>query len=334
MKFAHPAYLWLLLILVPLIAWYIYKQRHDNPSLALSSLSPFKNANPSLRARSRHILFALRLGVVACLIVMLARPLLADNKKSVQTRTTVEGTDIVIALDLSTSMMARDFKPDRFGAAKRVAKSFIEGRPNDNIGLVIFAGESMRSIPLTSDHETVMSRIDELRLGMMEDGTAIGDGIGTAINAIKDGQAKSKSIILMTDGDNNAGLLTPRDAGLLAKEYGIKVYTIGIGTRGKADVPIPDQFGRTTLHKMDVIIDENILKDIAKETNAKYFRATDDKVLSDIFAEIDQLETTEMNVENFAHTEDDPGIWPWLALFLFLAELTLRYTVFRAGPQQ
>lgn len=333
MKFAHPAYLWLLLIIIPLIAWYIYKQRRDNPTLALSSLSPFRNIQPSLRSRCRHILFALRLAVIACLIVMLARPLLTD-KNAIQSRSTTEGTDIVIALDLSTSMLARDFKPDRLEAAKKVAQNFIEGRPNDNIGLVVFAGESMRAIPLTSDREALIDYINQLKIGMIEDGTAIGDGIGSAINAIVDGQAKSKSIILLTDGDNNAGLLTPRDAGLLAKERGIKVYTIGIGTRGKADFPIPDQFGRVTYQKIDVIIDEKILKEIAQETQAKYFRATNDKVLSDIFHEIDQLEKTEMNVENFSHSEDDPGIWPWLALFFFLAELTLRYTVFRSGPQQ
>ena len=334
MKFAHPQYLWLLLIYIPLVVWYIYKQRKDNPTLALSTLSPFKHVQPSLRARMRPVLFVLRLLVIGCLIVMLARPLLSDDKRTSRSIATTEGTDIVLAIDVSGSMLARDFQPNRLEAAKKVAIDFVQGRPDDNIGLVIFAGESMRSLPLTSDHDAVINYINQLSTGMIEDGTAIGDGIGTAINAIANGQAKSKSIILLTDGVNNMGLITPRDAGLLAKERNIKVYTIGIGKMGQADFPVQDQFGRLTYQKMDVVIDEAILKDIAKDTQARYYRATDGKVLAQVFEEIDKLEKTEMNVEHFAHNEDDPGVWPWLALGLFLLELTLRYTVFRSGPQQ
>lgn len=332
MQFANPAYLWLFLIYIPLIAWYIYKQRIDHPSLALSSLTAFARMRTSWRVRLRHILFVLRLAAIGCLIIMLARPLLDDNQKQGRIHSTTEGTDIVLAMDVSTSMLARDFNPDRLEAAKKVATDFINGRPDDNIGLVVFAGESMTALPLTNDREALTNYVASISTEMLEDGTAIGDGIGTAINSIANGQAKSKSIILLTDGVNNTGLLTPRDAGLLAKEKNIKVYTIGIGKRGKAQFPAYDQFGRKTFQMLDVVIDEGILRDIAKETNGKYFRATDSKVLADIFNEIDQLEKTRMNVEYFAHTEDDPGCWPWLAVFFILAELLLRYTVFRTDP--
>lgn len=332
MQFANSSYLWLFLIYIPLIAWYIYKQRIGHPSLLLSSLSAFDRIKPSWRVRWRHILFALRLAAIGCLIIMLARPLLPDDQRQGRVKSTTEGTDIILAMDVSTSMLARDFEPDRLEAAKKVATKFINGRPDDNIGLVVFAGESMTAMPLTNDHEAVNNYIASIQTEMLEDGTAIGDGIGTAINAIANGEAKSKSIIMLTDGVNNTGLLTPRDAGLLAKEKNIKVYTIGIGKRGKAQFPAYDQFGRKTTQLIDVVIDEDILRDIAKETNGKYFRATDSQVLAEIFTEIDQLEKTRMNVEYFAHTEDEPGVWPWLALTFLLLELVLRYTVFRTQP--
>lgn len=331
MQFANSEYLWLFLIYIPLIAWYVYKQRVDHPTMALSSLNPF-GTRKSLRASLRHILFALRLLAIGCLIIVLARPLLDDSKRNDRTETTVEGTDIVLAIDVSTSMLARDFDPDRIEAAKSVAINFVNGRPDDNIGLVVFAGESMTALPMTLDHEAVINYIESINTDMLEDGTAIGDGIGTAINAISNGHAKSKSIIMLTDGSNNTGLLTPRDAGQLAKKNNIKVYTIGIGKRGMADYPAIDMFGRKTYVKQEVVIDEDILKDIASATNAKYFRATNKKVLTDVFAEIDKLEKTEMDVRHFSHNEDDPGIWPWLAVVFFLIEVTLRYTYFRTGP--
>ena len=331
MQFANSEYLWLFLIYIPLIAWYVYKQRADHPTMALSSLKPF-GARKSLRASLRHILFALRLLAIGCLIIVLSRPLLDDSERNNRTETKVEGTDIVLAIDVSTSMLARDFDPDRIEAAKKVAIDFVNGRPNDNIGLVVFAGESMTSLPMTLDHEAVVNYIESINTDMLEDGTAIGDGIGTAINAISNGRAKSKSIIMLADGSNNTGLLTPRDAGLLAKKNNIKVYTIGIGKRGMADYPAVDMFGRKTYVKQEVVIDEDILKDIASAANAKYFRATDKQSLNNIFAEIDKLEKTEMDVRHFSHNEDDPGIWPWLAALFFLVEITLRYTYFRTGP--
>lgn len=332
MHFANPSYLWLFLVFIPLIAWYIYKQRRDNPTLSLSSLDAFVRIAPSWRVYMRHILFVLRLGVIGCLIFMLARPLLPDYLRETRIQSSVEGTDIVIALDVSPSMLARDFTPDRIEKAKSVATEFIKGRPNDNIGLVVFGGESKTALPLTNDRDALATYIASLNTDMMPDGTAIGDGIGTAINTITSGPAKSKSIILLTDGVNNTGLITPRDAGLLAKEKNIKIYAIGIGKRGKADFPAYDQFGRKVFTPVEVIIDEDILRDIATETQGKYFRATDDRVLENVFSEIDQLEKSQISVEHFTHTEDDPGIWPGLALFLFLSELVLRYTLFRKNP--
>lgn len=332
MHFANPSYLWLFLVYVPLIVWYILKQRRDNPTLAISTIDAFARVKPSWRVYVRHLLFILRLGVIGCLIIMLARPLLPDDERETRIESSVEGTDIVIALDVSPSMLARDFKPDRMEAAKSVATDFINGRPNDNIGLVVFGGESMTALPLTNDREALAEYIASVNTNMLPDGTAIGDGIGTAINTITSGSAKSKSIILLTDGVNNTGLITPRDAGLLAKEHNIKVYTIGIGKKGKAEFPAYDQFGRKTFVNVDVVIDEDILKDIARETQGKYFRATDGNVLRDIFSEIDKLEKSQISVEYFTHTEDDPGSWPLLAFALFLIELMLRYTVFRKNP--
>lgn len=336
MQFANPSYLWLLLVIIPLTAWYIYKQRKGHPTLAMSSLNAFTDMAPTWRVYMRHLLFVLRMGAIGCLIVLLARPLLPENEQEHRSVATIDGTDIIVALDISSSMLARDFEPNRLEAAKRVATNFINGRPDDNMGLVIFAGESLTALPLTNDRENLTKYIASINIDidrpMLEDGTAIGDGIGTSINAILNGKAKSKSIILITDGSNNTGVITPRDAGLLAKENNIKVYTIGIGTQGEAPYPAIDQFGRKTFVKQKVVIEEPILKDIAKETGGKYFRATDEHVLSNVFDEIDQLETTEMDVEHFSHTEDDPGIWPWLAFGLLALELTLRFTALRMRP--
>lgn len=332
MQFANPQYLWLFLIFIPLIVWYIYKQRNERPTLAVSSLNAFAGMRQSKRAMLRHILFVLRLATIGALIIVLARPLLDEDKRNSWSKTNIEGTDIVLAMDLSSSMLARDFDPNRLEAAKEIASKFVNGRPNDNIGIVVFAAETMTGLPMTLDHEALDTYIKSLTEGMLEDGTAIGDGIGSAINAISSGTAKSKSIILLTDGSNNTGILTPRDAGREAKKKGVKVYTIGVGKKGEAPYPVIDMFGRTTYQNMPVVIDEDILTDIAKETGGRYFRATDKETLSDIFDEIDKLEKTEMDVQNFSHTEDDPGIWPWLVLGFFLLEITLRYTYFRTGP--
>ncbi len=328
MTFAHPGILWLLLLLVPLVAWYIWKHRIAYPSLGISTAAPFAKMRKPLKAYMLHGLFALRLLAIAAIIVMLARPQTRDSWRTSRT----EGTDMIIALDISSSMLARDFKPDRLEAAKNIATNFINGRESDNMGLVVFAGEAFTGVPMTTDRAALANYVASLNREMLEDGTAIGDGLATSINRIKDGKAKSKSIILLTDGSNNTGIVAPLTAAEIAKKMGIKVYTIGIGTNGTAPFPQVNMFGRVEYVPMPVIIDEGTLRQIADMTGSKYFRATGNKVLSEIFDEIDQLEKTELDVRQFSHTEDN--YWPWalLALGLFTLELVLRHTWLRTLP--
>lgn len=276
----------------------------------------------------RHVLFGLRLATIGCLIVILARPQLKDNWRT----TSTEGTDIVLAIDVSSSMLARDFKPDRMGAAKSVAAKFIQGRESDNIGLVIFAGESLTGVPMTVDRALLLNYIEGIHMEMLEDGTAIGDGIATSLNRLKEGKAKSKSIILLTDGSNNTGVVAPVTASEVAKELGVRIYTIGVGTNGNAPYPTRNMFGKIEFVPQPVVIDEATLKTIASNTGGKYFRATDNKTLEAIFAEIDALEKTQMDVRHFSHTEDDYALWAWLALGLFALELLLRYAIVRQIP--
>lgn len=328
MQLAHPHYLWLLLVLVPLIAWYLYKHRSLHPALEISSTKPFAKLGTPLRAWLMHLVFLLKLGAIACVIVILARPQTRDSWNT----SSVEGTDIVIALDISTSMLARDFKPDRFEAAKEVAAKFVAGREGDNIGLVIFAAESFTSLPMTTDRSMIANYINDIKMGMLQDGTAIGDGLATSINRIKEGKAKSKSIILLTDGSNNTGNVAPITASEIAKQLGIKVYTIGIGTNGTAPYPQENEFGRIVYTPLPVVIDETTLRTIAENTGGKYFRATGNNVLKEIFAEIDRLEKTKMDLRNFSSTEDDYMPWATAALSLFGLAVLLRYTILRTTP--
>jgi Ca-activated chloride channel family protein len=316
-------------VYVPLIVWYVLKQRNARPTLSISSTSAFDKTPMPLRARLRHVLFILRLAAIGCLIIILCRPQQKDNWRTSST----EGTDIILAMDISSSMLARDFQPNRLEAAKEMAKKFVSDRPDDNIGIVIFSGESLTGLPMTGNHSAVLNYLDAIKTGMLEDGTAIGDGIATSINRILQGKAKSKSIILLTDGSNNTGTVTPLDAAGVAKNKKIKIYTIGIGTRGTAEAPAYyDALGRIVYERQKVEIDEKTLTTIANETNGKYFRATDNKVLAQVFHEIDQLEKTKMDVKHFSHTEDDFALWGWILLALICFELTLRYTVFRTLP--
>ena len=328
MQFAHPYLLFLFVLLIPLIVWYILRQRNSHPTLALSSTSAFAKMPTSWRQYMRHVLFALRVAAIGCLIIVLARPQLKDQWATANT----EGTDIVIALDISGSMLARDFEPNRIEAAKRVAANFIQGRTSDNIGLVIFAGESLTGVPMTGDRAPLITYASNINVGMLEDGTAIGDGIATSLNRIKDGKAKSRSIILITDGSNNSGTVTPLSAAEVAKEMGVKIYTIGVGTNGKALSPSYDMFGRITYTPQEVVIDEATLKSIANTTGGKYFRATNNDVLIDVFSEIDALEKTKMNVSSCSHTEDDYMLWAWLAFGLFTLEIILRKVILRPIP--
>ena len=329
MEFARPHLLWLFLIYIPLIIWYILKQAHAEPSVQISSLNAFSKLHTSYKVYLKHVMFALRLAAIGCLIIILCRPQTHDSWESSKT----EGTDIVIALDVSTSMLAQDFKPDRFEAAKDVASQFISGRESDNIGIVIFAGESFSLVPMTTDKAVLVNYIKEIKMGMLEDGTAIGDGLATAINRIKDGKAKSKSIILLTDGSNNTGIVAPLTAADIAKQYGIKVYTIGVGTMGSALFPVGiNYYGKIEYQQLPVVIDETTLRSIANKTGGKYFRATSKNVLKDIFSEIDKLEKTELDIRKYNQTQDDYMLWAWLLLIFVGADILIRHTLLRSIP--
>lgn len=295
MVFANPLYLFLLLLLIPVIVWYILKQKNAQASLQVSTTQAFDKMPKSYKVYLRHVRFALRILVITCLIIVLARPQSTDNWQNSST----EGVDIVLALDISGSMMARDFKPDRVEAAKDVAAQFVSGRENDNIGLVIFAGESFTMCPMTTDHAVLLNLMKDVHCGMVDDGTAIGDGLATAINRIKDGPAKSKTIILLTDGTNNAGDIAPLTAAQIAKSLGIRVYTIGVGSKGLAPYPVQTPYG-ITYQNMPVEIDESALQQIAATADGKYFRATNKNVLKNIFEEIDKMEKTKLTVKEYS----------------------------------
>lgn len=328
MLLANPNMLWLLLLLIPLIAWYVWKQRNMHAALGVSTTLPYAKLPRSFRAMLRHVAFAMQLAAIACVIVILARPQTRDSWRT----SSVEGTDIVLAMDISTSMLARDFKPDRFEAAKKVARQFVSGREGDNMGLVIFAAESFTAVPMTTDRSLLANYIHDLKMGMLQDGTAIGDGLATSINRIREGKAKSKSIILLTDGSNNTGNVAPLTAAEIAAKNGIKVYTIGVGTNGMAPYPQEDFAGRISYVNMPVVIDEPTLKQIAEITGGQYFRATSNTVLADIFEQIDKLEKTQMDVKDFSQTEDDYMAWAIAALALFCMVILMRCTVLRTIP--
>lgn len=330
MNLAHPGYLWLFLLFIPLIAWYVWSQRKANPSMRMSSISAFKGLSTSWKVYVNHFSFVLKLAALSCLIIILCRPQTYDKWSMSDT----EGTDIVMAIDISASMLSRDLQPDRLEAAKKVASDFVAKRESDNIGLVIFAGEGFTLLPMTTHQATLLNTIHEISINMLDaDGTAIGDGIATAINRIKDGKAKSKSIILLTDGTNNSGVVAPLTAAEIAQKEGIRIYTIGLGTRGTAETPYAQGFGGELLYKpMPVTIDEESLKKVAQMTGGKYFRATDNDVLTSIFNEIDKLEKTKIDVKNFTNTQDNYMPWAWALLLLVLLNLTISYTVLRRIP--
>lgn len=330
MNLAHPGYLWLFLLFIPLIAWYVWSQRKANPSMRMSSISALKGLSTSWKVYVKHFSFVLKLAALSCLIIILCRPQTYDKWSMSDT----EGTDIVMAIDISASMLSRDLQPDRLEAAKKVASDFVAKRESDNIGLVIFAGEGFTLLPMTTHQATLLNTIHEISINMLDaDGTAIGDGIATAINRIKDGKAKSKSIILLTDGTNNSGVVAPLTAAEIAQKEGIRIYTIGLGTRGTAETPYAQGFGGELLYKpMPVTIDEESLKKVAQMTGGKYFRATDNDVLTSIFNEIDKLEKTKIDVKNFTNTQDNYMPWAWALLLLVLLNLTISYTVLRRIP--
>lgn len=329
MQMAHPGLLWLFLLYVPMIAWYVYSWKRNEPTMQLSTTEAFDGLPSSWRVWFKHLTFVALLGAVGCLIIILCRPQTHDSWAT----SDVEGTDIVVAMDVSTSMLAKDFRPNRLEAAKDVATKFVTGRDHDNIGLVLFAGESFTQVPMTMDNAMLVNAIHEVKTGVLEDGTAIGDGIATAINRIKDGKAVSRSIILLTDGSNNTGVVAPLTAAEIAKQYSIKIYTIGVGSNGNAPYPVAIDFaGKIQYQTMPVVIDENTLRKIASTTGGKYFRATSKSTLAGIFKEIDSLEKTHLDVQRFSHTEDNYMPWAWALLALLMFYLVGRYTVLRHIP--
>jgi len=325
--FADKDLRWLFLLLPLLLGWYIWKNRSYNPELKVSTVGGFDGIQPSFRQYSRHGLFALRLTAIALLILVLMRPQSSSSWKDVKT----EGIDIVMSLDISSSMLAKDFKPDRLEAAKDVAQDFIDSRPNDRIGLVIFSGESFTQCPLTSDHAVIKNLFAGIHTGMVTDGTAIGNGLATAIARVKDSKAKSKVVILLTDGVNNQGSVAPMTAAEIAKAFNVRVYTIGVGTMGKALSPIgmyPN--GQYEYGYLDVNIDEKSLTEIAGLTGGKYFRATDNRKLKDIYKEIDRLEKTIFEEKNFTNKAECFLPFAIAAAVLLLLEFILKNTVFRS----
>jgi len=328
-EFANKQFFWVLLALPLAILWYILKNQKQTAELKISSLKGFKLESSAL-PKFKHILFVLRLLALALLITALARPQRVDV--STKTKTT-RGIDIVMAIDVSASMLAKDLSPNRLEALKDVAAEFIKQRPNDRIGLVEYAGESYTKTPITSDKAIVLRSLNDITYSnVMEGGTAIGTGLATAVNRLKDSKAKSRIIILLTDGVNNSGFIDPKIASELAVEYGIKVYTIGLGTNGMALSPmtIDQRTGEFQYARVQVEIDEKLLKEIAKETGGTYFRATNNQKLEEIYGEINKLEKTE--VEEFKYSNHEELFRPLvlLALGLLLLEFLLRYTVFRS----
>ncbi|MGY5849258.1 vWA domain-containing protein [Salegentibacter sp. F14] len=326
--FENPEFFWLLLLLLPAIAWYFWKRNRLTAELKISSLGGFKAKN-SVLAKLRPILWFLRLLALALIIVGMARPRTVD----VSTRSSsTQGIDIIIAVDVSASMLARDFQPNRLEATKEVAIEFVKGRPADRLGLVLYAGESYTKTPVTSDKGIVMRALEEIEYNnILENGTAIGSGLATSVNRLKESEAKSKVIILLTDGVNNSGFIDPKVASELAVEYGIKTYTIGVGSNGTALSPIgilPN--GRFQYGNVQVEIDEALLKQIAADTGGKYFRATNNEKLEEIYDEIDSLEKTE--IEEFKYYNYDEKYRPLILLAgaLLLFEILLRYTLFRS----
>ncbi|KOS06899.1 aerotolerance regulator BatA [Flavobacterium akiainvivens] len=327
--FLNPEMFWLFAALPFAIAWYVWKRRQQTATLTVSSLNGFK-VKPSLLARLKPVLFAFRILALGCIIVALARPRTVDiNSKN----PTVRGIDIVMAVDVSGSMMARDLKPDRLEALKKVAARFVDGRPNDRIGLVVYAGEAYTRVPVTSDKQIVKEAIRGIKYedGVLADGTGIGVGLATAINRLRDSKAKSKVIILLTDGENNTGQIDPRTAADIAKEYKIKVYTIGVGTNGNAPFPVgKDARGKLVFQNVPVTIDEKLMKEIAQKTDGVYFRATSNSKLQSIYDQINKLETTEIKEQKFYNYNEKFRPWVWAAFGLLLVEVVARKTLYRS----
>jgi Ca-activated chloride channel homolog len=325
--FAYPWVLYFLLIIPFMIVWYLFRGMKIQSSLTYSSLNIFKDVPATFRERLRHIPFAVRLLAIGLLLVALARPQSFSSGENV----TTEGIDIAIVFDISGSMLAEDFKPNRLEAAKNVIDNFVEGRITDRIGLVIFSREAFTQCPLTIDYSVLRNLLLDIRTGMIEDGTAIGNGIANGINRLKESDAKSRIIILLTDGVNNAGEVDPISAAEIAKAFGIRIYTIGVGTRGEAPYPVQTPFG-TRYQMVPVDIDEAMMTKIAEITGGQYFRATNNRALAEIYEKIDKLEKTKIEITSYKNASEKYHSWLWGGLLLLLIELGLSRTILRKLP--
>lgn len=329
MFFANISYLLLFIPLVGYVVWYLIKGKGIKPSMKVSTVAPFGNGIKSFRNRILHLPFILRILTLSMVIIVLARPQSSDSWEE----SDIEGIDIMLATDVSTSMLAMDLKPNRIEAAKEVAAKFINSRKNDNIGLTIFAGESFTQCPLTIDHAVMLNMLNAVKCdialnGVIEDGTAIGMGIANGVSRLKDSKAKSKVIILLTDGSNNSGEISPEAAAEIAKEFDVRIYTIGVGTNSEtAPFPYGDQ-----VINVPVEIDEATLKKIAEITNGKYYRATSKESLSEVYSEIDKLERTKLHARQFSAYNEEYQIFAFIALLSLLFEIVLRNTVLRKIP--
>ena len=326
---AHPWVLAFMAFVPMMIAWYVWRYRKQNPALQFSNISLFRGARKTFRQQTRPVLYILRIVVVTALVVALARPQSKMSRQEMK----VEGIDIVLAMDVSGSMLAEDFKPNRLEAAKKVASDFIAGRRHDRMGLVVFSGEAFTQVPLTIDHNVLQTQLKGLKSGVLKDGTALGDGLATAINRIKDSEAKSKVIILLTDGINNQGAVDPQSAAEIAALYNIRLYTIGVGTQGLAPYPFRDPFGHVHYQNVPVELDEHLLTSMAQATDdGHYFRATNKKSLQQIFSQIDEMEKSKIDVTQYAQTKDEYAVWLLLAAFALLAEILLSLLYYRTTP--
>ncbi|MDR3651941.1 MAG: VWA domain-containing protein [Paludibacter sp.] len=327
MTFHNPEYLFLLLLLIPIVFWYIWEMHKSDASLQISTHQNLVRFPQNRKIKFRHILFILRSLAIASIIIALARPQASNSWRTQNT----EGIDIMMALDLSGTMLSEDLKPNRLEAAKAVATEFILSRPNDNIGLVVFARESFTQCPLTTDHATLINLFNGVKYGMMDDGTAIGLGLANAVNRIKEGKTKSKVIILLTDGSNNCGDIAPITAAEIAKTFGIRIYTIGVGTTGIVNIPVPTPMG-VQYQQVQSDFDAKALQDIANLTGGKYFNATDNSKLRHIYQSIDQLEKSKISVKEYNKKEEQFYVFSILAFIFLTLEVLLRNTLFRKIP--
>lgn len=324
-SFAHPYFFGLLLLIPFIIWWQLRKKKTDKPAMRLTTLSGLANVKPSWKVRLRPVLFVLRLVAFAALIVALARPQSSNVTESIDS----EGIDIVLSVDVSGSMLAEDLQPNRIEAAKKVAIDFVDQRPTDRIGLVVFAGESFTQCPITIDHNVLKEQISNIKSGVLVDGTAIGMGLATGVDRLRNATGKSRVLILLTDGVNNTGLIDPSTALEIAKAYKVRVYTIGVGTQGSAPYPVQGAGGMQK-QMMPVQIDEPLMQKVAKETGGKYFRATNNKSLAAIYTEINQLEKTRIDISTYKHYAELFFPFAFLAIVCITLEMLLRYTVFRS----